>query len=71
MRIYELDYIGIEIQEYLRRCKMSKTKVIKCDCTNEYQDSKYGKGMRVFNELSRPTPEYRCTVCVKEVRSTK
>lgn len=42
----------------------------KCTCTNEYQDKKYGKKMRVMNTVfkgkSGPTNKYRCTVCNSE-----
>jgi len=37
------------------------TFIKKCSCKNEWQDEKYGKGMRVKN--STPKDEYRCTVC--------
>jgi len=36
----------------------------KCDCKNEYQDEKYGKGNRVYNKTTRGA---RCTVCQKVV----
>jgi len=42
--------------------------IIKCTCTHNFQDKKYGKGMRVCNVLAKTlgkTPEYRCTVCEK------
>ena len=38
-----------------------------CTCKNDYQDERYGKGMRVHTV--RPpdkAPRYRCTVCLKE-----
>ena len=39
----------------------------KCDCKSEYQNKRYGKGNRVFNELGKKSgqKEYRCTVCGK------
>jgi len=37
----------------------------KCTCKHEFQDKKYGKGMRVFNKGKEV---WRCTVCRKEVR---
>ena len=40
------------------------TKKCKCDCTNEYQDKKYGKDIRVCNKTVKD--KYRCTVCGKE-----
>jgi hypothetical protein len=36
----------------------------RCDCTNAFQDKKYGKNMRVHN-ISTKHNEYRCTVCEK------
>lgn len=39
----------------------------RCTCTHEYQDKKYGKGMRVMNQTAEVRPvTYRCTVCEKE-----
>lgn len=43
--------------------------VIKCSCSNEYQDSKYGKGKRVANSTNKLVGDkvvHRCTVCNKE-----
>lgn len=43
--------------------------IIKCGCSNEYQDKKHGKGMRVCNEVKTPpntTPQFRCTVCLAD-----
>lgn len=37
-----------------------------CSCANEYQDKKYGKGLRVHNILQKagkPMMDCRCTVC--------
>lgn len=31
-----------------------------CSCKNEFQDEKYGKGMRLKNKT---TSGFRCTVC--------
>ena len=43
------------------------TKIIKCTCKNDYQDSKYGQGNRVCNATKEPDKTgYRCTVCGKE-----
>jgi hypothetical protein len=42
------------------------TAVKRCTCKHEYQDKRYGKGMRLHNECqggSRNTPGWRCTVC--------
>lgn len=39
----------------------------RCTCTHEYQDKKYGKGMRVMDQTAEVRPvTYRCTVCEKE-----
>lgn len=48
---------------------MSATHIITCDCKNEYQDKKYGKGNRVANQIKKMSgtiPFVRCTVCKKE-----
>lgn len=37
------------------------TKILRCNCKNEYQDERYGLGMRVFNPRKDKT--YACTVC--------
>jgi len=42
------------------------TKVMKCNCNHTYQDTKYGAGMRVFNEtraMQGTDKVFRCTVC--------
>jgi len=36
----------------------------RCFCKSEYQDEKYGKGMRVMNRMD--DGKVRCTVCGKE-----
>ncbi|MFA5379637.1 MAG: hypothetical protein WC455_28020 [Dehalococcoidia bacterium] len=41
----------------------------KCDCKNEFQDARYGKGIRVHNSMaeSKETSKMgRCTVCSRE-----
>ncbi len=48
---------------------MSQTKLIKCECKHEYQDQKYGKGIRLANKTKFVHVEnevYRCTVCKRE-----
>lgn len=41
--------------------------ILKCDCKDEWQDKKYGKGMRVHNQTMKYNPiMYRCVVCKKE-----
>ena len=46
---------------------MSKNeiKLKKCECVNEFQDQRYGPGIRVMNPRPNPTESerYRCTVC--------
>ncbi len=43
--------------------------VVKCACEHDFQDSKYGKSMRVYNEVSTKgtNKAFRCTVCNKEI----
>ena len=36
----------------------------RCFCNSEYQDKKYGQGLRVMNRLENG--KMRCTVCGKE-----
>jgi len=43
---------------------MENTKVIKCTCRHEFQDTKYGKGKRVHNKTKKG---WRCTVCKNDV----
>lgn len=46
---------------------MAESKVMKCSCKHEYQDSVYGPGMRLFNPTGKTGDSgYRCTVCGKE-----
>ena len=42
--------------------------IAKCDCANEYQDKRYGKGRRVHNpcKLQGGGEGKRCAVCLKE-----
>lgn len=42
------------------------TKEIKCKCVSEYQDKRYGTGMRVHNakkSTEKSKGGFRCTVC--------
>lgn len=43
------------------------TKKIQCGCKHEFQDKKYGKGVRIANTTAKkPTPGtviVRCSVC--------
>jgi hypothetical protein len=44
------------------------TTIRPCTCEYEYQDKKYGKGMRVHNEgaaMAKQHVEWTCTVCGK------
>jgi len=40
--------------------------ILSCTCKHEYQDQKYGKGMRVHNMVPDPngSSTWRCTVCL-------
>lgn len=43
-----------------------KEMIIKCTCKHEFQDARYGKGIRVHNKIkskSSGMEEFRCTVC--------
>jgi hypothetical protein len=44
--------------------------ILSCICEHKYQDSKYGKGMRVHNRKQGGKAllnnMYRCTVCGRE-----
>lgn len=43
--------------------------IAKCSCHHEFQDSEYGKGLRVHSEFKvlngKPT-RLRCSVCARE-----
>jgi len=48
---------------------MNTTVIHSCDCKHEYQDSKYGKGQRVFNVGGgKDKKKIRCTVCGRELQ---
>ena len=44
---------------------MAATKIMRCNCTSEFQDKLYGKQMRVINlrDSSKHKNEGTCTVC--------
>jgi hypothetical protein len=44
-------------------------KIIACSCKSEYQDSKYGKGRRWYNQRQgdKKKSQYTCTVCGSSV----
>lgn len=44
---------------------MGKTIVKSCSCKNDYQDSVYGNGRRLFNLKKDTTKGSVCTVCGK------
>jgi hypothetical protein len=43
-----------------------------CTCKNDFQDRRYGKGLRVFNRTLQQRPDsergWRCTSCGTVVR---
>lgn len=39
------------------------TSIMRCTCTNAFQDAQYGRGMRAHNGTNRGA---RCTVCARE-----
>ncbi len=43
------------------------TIIKRCSCKSKFQDKRYGKGKRLFNETSNNAYSCRCTVCGKEV----
>jgi hypothetical protein len=43
---------------------MADTALITCTCKSDFQDERYGKGVRVANVDSKKTT-YVCTVCGK------
>lgn len=45
---------------------MSETKVMKCNCENDFQDKKYGKQNRLHN-ITADKMKGRCTVCANTV----
>lgn len=45
----------------------NKIKITACTCKHEYQDTKYGKQMRVHNPFKKGDSfGHRCTVCATE-----
>ena len=47
---------GVEKRTFVRKCK----------CSSEFQDEKYGLGMRVMNATGKEGKVIRCTVCSAE-----
>lgn len=46
------------------------TKLLKCNCENEFQDEIYGKNVRLFNEklANGKNNGWRCATCKREIR---
>ena len=44
------------------------TQIRPCNCKNEYQDNRYGKGRRVKNKTV--SESWRCTVCATDEKQT-
>jgi len=42
------------------------TKVIKCTCTDSYQNGRYGYRMRLHNRMDVDPVRWRCTICKAE-----
>lgn len=43
-------------------------KILPCTCEHEFQDKRYGRGLRVHNQgggSKSSTPKYTCSVCGK------
>lgn len=46
--------------------KKLEMKIIRCECESEYQDKKFGVGMRAHNAGQGKSTTFRCTVCGKK-----
>jgi len=58
--------IGDNMADKNEKDTSNATKVLKCTCQHEFQDRKYGAGMRVHNyarSANGKTGGWRCTVC--------
>ena len=46
---------------------MNTTTVLNCNCVHEFQDQRYGRGMRLANRMKQSEGDklsrWRCTVC--------
>jgi hypothetical protein len=61
IQVCQESYFQHIIQQYKGDNKM----LIKCTCKHEFQDKRYGKTVRVYNQkVDRTT--YKCTVCGRE-----
>jgi len=49
---------------------MSKTTVLRCKCTSEFQDITYGKGMRLHN-ITQDGKKASCTICEGSAKNAK
>jgi hypothetical protein len=60
---------NLEFSEGPVEGQVARYKIAPCSCRSEYQDKKYGKGMRVFTGRfpSGKLGGWRCTVCGKTV----
>jgi hypothetical protein len=45
---------------------MENTKIKSCTCTDQHQDTIYGKFKRLMNIFGKPFKGYKCTVCGKQ-----
>lgn len=49
---------------------MEQTRIVKCDCKHEFQDSRYGSGKRATTPVNKEQASkrfvVRCTVCGRE-----
>jgi len=39
------------------------TNITNCSCKSEYQDKRYGKGLRLHNATQSQSAKWRCTAC--------
>lgn len=44
---------------------MASPRILRCTCKHEWQDEKYGKGLRLHN-AKKEDKKYVCTVCRME-----
>ncbi len=51
----------------LKKKPTGGTILLACTCAHEYQDRKYGRGVRVHNRKcnTKEAGDWRCTVCCK------
>jgi hypothetical protein len=51
-------------QTQVKAGETGASKLMRCECKHEYQDKRYGMGMRVHTP--KKTAGWRCTVCGKD-----